>query len=859
MIENKDPRYSADRLRQEAEAARVQAIDEPSDYNTLPVIRQLKEAVESLGGVRGHIKTNAVRVQDLTTLGLADLLPDGNLQSRLPFGRAGDTTAGILEYCDGVTKDYGNSEGWYWRKSNGDWESFVSAAIGSGYLLIDGSVDSTGVQHFNAGLSIPANSTPLLLGASDDVSLDFDGTDFIIDPSLQSTTPKTKIQSRLYVNNYTVPVGNFDVYNGLKATSTPTSNYTDIVLDINGVVNFSNANSDAVIQKNSVTATNHSSGNTLTGTESWMEAGGSGTLDTIKGGSFTVGTKGGTTAGITTARALELQSKMVSTGTIGTVVHLDVLAPSGTATRATDSTGIKIANLTAGTEARAIWLEGSGAGSDIVFGASKEANIAWDGTDLAFDTGTGDANFSADISVTGNADVTGNVDCAGHMALGADASVTTTEILNIDETLTPAVFATNSGQNFAVDAQLDNFLSTVIGQQFTMNTSGTSSATSQATCIDAAMSHTGSNDIATMAGLKFRIGSGTSSGGSTGQTAAVNISSSFSGTGGTFATVIGLNIANMGQVSKTTDVTALQIAAQQAVTSKRGIWLASDGAGGDIVFGASKDGRVMYEDTSGLVFEETTDNKFRYRVSADTDITLDFEGTTNSGQMQWLEDEDRFKFADTVAIDSDLILPKTSGNGIKVDTTTPTFPWHDIIGSIQLRGTGSDPAWAAYDGSSIIYQAQFTATNKYLWMVYHIPHDYVPGSDLYIHSHWSHNVTTVNGGSVTWEWQVSYASGYDTDTFTTPVAITYASNASTSQYGHVIGETQLSSSGGSGGTLLDSDDIEIDGLILVRVRMSANNITVSGGGVPDPFLHTVDVHYQSTNIGTKDKNTPFYT
>ena len=27
----------------------------------------------------------------------------------------------------------------------------------------------------------------------------------------------------------------------------------------------------------------------------------------------------------------------------------------------------------------------------------------------------------------------------------------------------------------------------------------------------------------------------------------------------------------------------------------------------------------------------------------------------------------------------------------------------------------------------------------------------------------------------------------------------------------------------------------------------------------DPFVHYVDIHYQSTGMGTKDKNTPFYT
>jgi heme-degrading monooxygenase HmoA len=32
---------------------------------------------------------------------------------------------------------------------------------------------------------------------------------------------------------------------------------------------------------------------------------------------------------------------------------------------------------------------------------------------------------------------------------------------------------------------------------------------------------------------------------------------------------------------------------------------------------------------------------------------------------------------------------------------------------------------------------------------FHMPHDYVPGTEMFIHVHWSHNSTIVTGGSVT--------------------------------------------------------------------------------------------------------------
>ena len=61
------------------------------------------------------------------------------------------------------------------------------------------------------------------------------------------------------------------------------------------------------------------------------------------------------------------------------------------------------------------------------------------------------------------------------------------------------------------------------------------------------------------------------------------------------------------------------------------------------------------------------------------------------------------------------------------------------------------------------------------------------------------------------------------------------------------------------GSQIDSDDLEVDGVILVRVYLSSNDITVSSGSVPDPFLHYVDLHYQSTGIGTKAKVPDFWT
>lgn len=203
----------------------------------------------------------------------------------------------------------------------------------------------------------------------------------------------------------------------------------------------------------------------------------------------------------------------------------------------------------------------------------------------------------------------------------------------------------------------------------------------------------------------------------------------------------------------------------------------------------------------------------------------------------------------------DFVLPKTSGMGIKIDRTTPTFGWRDLLGAIRTRGVGAtDPNDAVYITN--IRQYQFAVADE-AWIEYHIPHDYVIGSDLHLHFHWSHNFTTVTGGSVIWGANISYSKGHNQAPFTSTVNPTVVGNASTTQYQHIITEVQISAASLSA-SQIDSDSIEPDGVLLVRVYLSANDITVSGGAAPEPFLHFADIHYQSTNIATKAKAPPFH-
>ena len=205
-----------------------------------------------------------------------------------------------------------------------------------------------------------------------------------------------------------------------------------------------------------------------------------------------------------------------------------------------------------------------------------------------------------------------------------------------------------------------------------------------------------------------------------------------------------------------------------------------------------------------------------------------------------------------------LMVPKTQNYGIKTDSLgTPSYGWRDLLGTLYVPDYSipTAPTIVSYIGG--IKQHKFEVNDE-AQIVFHLPHDYVVGTDLFIHCHWSHNSTLVTGGNISWGWELTHASGHNTGAFSTPITVTGYQNVSTIQYQHMVAEEIISTPGGSG-SLLNTNNITVDGLMFGRVFLSACNITVSSGPPVFPFLHEVDIHYQSTNVGTKQKAPPFWT
>ena len=209
-------------------------------------------------------------------------------------------------------------------------------------------------------------------------------------------------------------------------------------------------------------------------------------------------------------------------------------------------------------------------------------------------------------------------------------------------------------------------------------------------------------------------------------------------------------------------------------------------------------------------------------------------------------------------VGNNLVVSKASGDGIKVDIDTPTYGWNDLFGVLKPDPAGANsPNLGTFrDGAARTY---FYNTNDQMDMEFHIPHDYAPGTDLYVHLHWSHNGTAISGNFVV-TLTSTYSKGHAQDIFSAEkvVTVTYdtVDITTTPRYVHRIDEVQLTTSGGTA-SLLDTDVIEPDGIIIMNMNTTTIP-SITGGSVNRPTIFFVDIHYQSTNIATKQKAPDFY-
>ena len=202
---------------------------------------------------------------------------------------------------------------------------------------------------------------------------------------------------------------------------------------------------------------------------------------------------------------------------------------------------------------------------------------------------------------------------------------------------------------------------------------------------------------------------------------------------------------------------------------------------------------------------------------------------------------------------------RTSTGVVKLCDITERFGWRDLIGDLSNRtGGGTNPTIAVFRGGVVV--APFFSTGNNVTMSFHIPHDYVVGSDLFLHLHWAHNGTAISGSLVV-TYSVTYSKGHNQAEFPSEISpvltVSTPNIATVPQYRHRVDEIQLSAASPSA-TQLNSALIEVDGLLFIG--LTATTIpTITGGSTNRPALLFCDLHYQSNSNATKNKAPNFYT
>lgn len=200
---------------------------------------------------------------------------------------------------------------------------------------------------------------------------------------------------------------------------------------------------------------------------------------------------------------------------------------------------------------------------------------------------------------------------------------------------------------------------------------------------------------------------------------------------------------------------------------------------------------------------------------------------------QYIVVED-FIFDGELILDGDLIVLESGHQ----------YGWHDMLGEVRVRGVpATDPTWAIISGS--VFSGYKFSVNDTVWIPFHVPHDYVPGTDIYIHTHWLQDGTDTN--TVKWEYSLAYASGYGRGNFplASPIVVTSELAASGIAHDHMISES----------IGITVPGMEVDGFIKVRLRRVTNGGTDNADSI---FVDTADIHYLSNSRPTKNRNYNFY-
>jgi hypothetical protein len=200
----------------------------------------------------------------------------------------------------------------------------------------------------------------------------------------------------------------------------------------------------------------------------------------------------------------------------------------------------------------------------------------------------------------------------------------------------------------------------------------------------------------------------------------------------------------------------------------------------------------------------------------------------------------------TMLTDDSFVIQTAAGVTKKIKATnTKLIGYEDILFVPTEAPNGSTgPSLTTFRGN--IKLGAFTGTGstvQELFGALHIPHNYVAGTDIYLHIHWSHIIASPTG-NVNWKMDYSIARGFGFEAFPAPTTIDLT-QAAGAQYNHHIIES----------TAITGTNIEVDTLVLLRIYRDPADVLDTFAN--DAYFLRADAHIQVDNRATKEKTRPF--
>jgi hypothetical protein len=267
--------------------------------------------------------------------------------------------------------------------------------------------------------------------------------------------------------------------------------------------------------------------------------------------------------------------------------------------------------------------------------------------------------------------------------------------------------------------------------------------------------------------------------------------------------------------------------------------------------------------SNGALTMTSTANAFTFGNGvADTDLTFNFTGTTNSGVIKWMEDEDYFQFNDDIFLGTGeaVMFEATTtklqyGNTGDLDVYTPanktlelqTVVYNDIYIDISPRTTGAGkPTLATFSGN--IQKYTFAVNDITELGTNELLHDWKEGTAIELHVHWASNGTNVDDRAVKWEIDYTWANTVSAGGTTAFAAATTASAETTIPTATNVDKTHYYTS--------VVTFTPTGGKIGAALLMSLKRIA-SAGTAPtnNPWCLMVGVHYQIDTLGSRQQST----